>query len=73
MIGRYSKAMDPEAMDFCMFVHHETDKAICASDTGEQKDAKWFPRSQIEVICDPGSREAIISMPMWLAKEKGLV
>ena len=31
----------------------------------------WLPRSQIEI--EPNGRTAIVTMPRWLAEEKGLV
>jgi hypothetical protein len=33
----------------------------------------WLPLSQIEVVEKPGSKIATITMPVWLAEEKGLI
>ena len=40
---------------------------------GGHKRQKWFwlPRTQIEV--EENGRSAIVTMPVWLAEEKGLV
>lgn len=53
----------------------DTDHAILVSETGDEDDAVWLPRSQIEyarnTVCMGG--EITITMPGWLAKEKGLI
>ena len=47
----------------------ETEKAILVTD-GEKE--YWLPKSQVEV--EPGDRGLInVSMPRWLAEDKGLV
>lgn len=38
-------------------------------DDGTKK--AWLPRSQIEI--EPNGRTVIVTMPRWLAEEKGLV
>lgn len=52
--------------------HFETERAIAVSENGIA-DAKFFlPKSQIEFEQrDDGS--VVVSMPEWLAKEKGLI
>lgn len=50
----------------------ETPSAIFFSDDGEKIHAKWLPRSQIEIEAGEGG-EATITLPEWLAIEKGLV
>jgi hypothetical protein len=54
--------------DFELIVHAETDKAYLLSDTGDDEDAKWFPKSQIERDGDTNN----FTMPEWLAIEKEL-
>lgn len=55
-----------------MVLHHETDKAWLVSKDGERENAVWLPKSQAEVemlkwnLCN-------VTMPEWLAVEKGLV
>lgn len=48
----------------------ETDKAICV--TQDDKNNFWLPKSQIEYeLKDNGIVE--VTMPEWLAREKGVV
>lgn len=53
-------------------IHARTDRAILFSDDGDQDNAVWLPLSQVEVgtarhgVC-------VVTMPEWLATEKGLV
>lgn len=49
----------------------ETDKAIKVSDDGG-KTEHWLPKSQIEYDERPGGIVEV-TMPYWLAKEKGIV
>lgn len=58
-------------VDILMHVHVETSQAVLASDDGEKKNAVWLPLSQIE-IHKRGSH-VNITMPEWLAREKGLI
>jgi hypothetical protein len=59
-------------VDVLVRLHHETDKAILVSDSGEEKDAVWLPRSQIEIEPKkPGYIE--VTLPEWLAMDKGLI
>lgn len=61
-----------DLVDVTMQVHAKTDRAILASDDGDEKFAVWLPLSQIEVeMMDDGTAE--ITMPEWLAMEKGLI
>jgi hypothetical protein len=60
-----------DLVDLAMIKHHETDLAIIASDDGERAHAVSLPKSQIE-IDDKGNRHVIVTMPEWLAVEKGL-
>lgn len=57
-----------------MKLHHETPKAILVSDDGDPDHAKWLPKSEVEfeeVRNKVGYVE--VTMPTWLAIEKGLV
>lgn len=50
---------------------HETDSAILVTDDGG-KTKHWLPKSQIEFErLDNGLVE--VTMPTWLAREKGIV
>lgn len=51
---------------------HETDSAILVSDD-DGKTKHWLPKSQIEYTERPTGGLVEVTMPMWLAKEKGIV
>jgi hypothetical protein len=68
--------MRSDLVDLLLFEHHRTAAAVLVSDTGEQKDAVWLPLSQIEIKPAPshsGGSEVIVTVPEWLATERGLV
>lgn len=61
-------------VDIDVQVHAETDHAVLVSDDGERDHAVWLPLSQIEIQMEEGGDgTATVSMPEWLATEKGLV
>lgn len=66
-----------DLVDLTLTVHHETDAAILASDDGVEKTATWLPKSQVEIERfgpeRPGEYEAVITLPTWLAQNKGLI
>ena len=56
-----------------LHVHAETQKALLLSDTGDEKDAQWTPKSQMSSsganrgkVCEIGVRE-------WIAKDRGWI
>jgi len=70
--------------DLTLCLHHETDKAILVSETGDAKKAKWIPKSQCEiertekfasVNNQVGAMKypvVIVTMPEWVAINKEL-
>lgn len=63
-----------ELIDLTVSLHAETAKAILVSDDGTKERAVWIPKSQCEV--EPHERYAAIvtvTMPEWMAKDKGLI
>jgi hypothetical protein len=48
------------------------DGSIEATERGERIKWFWLPRSQIEII-SRDENDATITLPRWLAEEKGLV
>lgn len=59
-------------------VHHETEKAILVSLDGEKENAQWLPKSKVEIEFDASTlrkrrRVAVVTLPVGLAKEKGLI
>lgn len=59
-------------IDLSLQLHHETERAILVSDTGDRDDAVWLAKSQIEYAeIKPGFVD--VTCPEWLATERGLV
>lgn len=66
--------MKSDLIDIAGVVHAETALAILFSDTAHKEDAKWLPKSQIEIEADGGRRNFVtVTMPERLAIEKGMV
>lgn len=61
-----------DIVDLTLALHVMTDKAVRVSETGDDAKAVWLPLSQVEVLKRPGGI-AEVSMPEWLAIEKGFV
>jgi hypothetical protein len=53
-------------VDIAAFVQHETEKAWLL-DVGEEKPV-WVAKSQVE-----DNRDGTFTMPVWLARDKGLI
>lgn len=64
--------MKSDIVDLTVIIMHQTDKAVRVADS-EESEAVWLPLSQIEVEPVDRSNIAIVSMPEWLAQEKGLI
>lgn len=58
-------------LDVEVYLHAETDKAVRVSDDGDNESAVWLPKSQIEIVHHKGT--IIVTLPEWLAVDKGLV
>jgi hypothetical protein len=56
-------------IDISVIVLRETNKAYFVSDTGEETDGVWVPKSQVEY----DRNDKTITLPEWLAIEKKLV
>lgn len=66
--------MKSDLIDIAGVIHAETAAAILFSDTAHKADAKWLPKSQIEIEYDGGRRDfATVTMPERLAIEKEFV
>lgn len=64
--------MKSDLIDLEVYVHAKTSKAILISDDGDSDKAVWVPLSQVEVEAVKG-RVHEVTMPEWLASEKGLI
>lgn len=70
-----------DLIDLTLQEHARTKLAILVSDDGESKSAVWLPLSQIEVAPVAGTgagtgaakRLVLVTLPSWLAEDKGLV
>jgi len=56
-------------VDIAAELRHETGRAFLIHDGTKEV---WLPKSQVEVECSGGDR-VIVTMPEWLAKDKGLI
>lgn len=65
--------MKSDIIDIDVEVVHRTDKAVLVH-TGDKERAAWLPFSQIEIEPN-GAFDGIetVSLPEWLALEKGLI
>lgn len=64
--------MEPTIIDLDGAIEARTEKAVLFH-TGDKSEAVWLPKSQIE-ICETAIRGIFtVSMPEWLATNKGLI
>lgn len=71
-------------VDLTLALHHQTDKAVLVSMDGDKAKARWLPKSKIEIdrlpagafktarVGAPKIPVAKVTVPRWLAREKGL-
>lgn len=62
-----------ELTDVTLQLHHETDRAILVSDDGHGEKAVWIPKSQCEFEQTGKPGIVLVTLPTWLAKERGLI
>lgn len=60
-------------VDVAMIQFAETAKAVLAGETLDKSKAVWLPKSQVEIHNDGHDNFITVTMPGWLAKDKGLV
>lgn len=65
--------MKSDLTDIAVIRHAETERAILVSETGNKDDAVWLPKSQVEIENDGYKNFVTVTLPEWLAAEKGLV
>ena len=71
--------MKSDLVDLEVQVHHETNAARLVSTDGEREKAVWVPKSESEFEQDRSVkslgliRRGTLTLPEWLAIEKGLV
>lgn len=60
-----------DLVDVTVVVEHETDKAWLVNDGGKTK--VWVPKSKGEIERNRDGRTWTLTMPQWLAEDKGFV
>lgn len=68
-------ARSNEPIELELEIHFRTTKAILVSELGEEKDeGVWIPLSQVTFITgDEDDDTVIVTVPEWLALDKGLI
>jgi hypothetical protein len=61
-----------DLVDLTMQLHQETARAVLVSDDGDRDNAVWVPLSHCEIE-RKASGIVIVTMPEWLALDKGLI
>lgn len=64
--------MKSNVIDIDVHLHVTTCNAVLVSETGDRDAAEWLPLSQVEVAMTAPAT-ATVTMPEWLAIERGLV
>lgn len=64
--------MTTRLTDITVQLHQTTERAILVSDDGDVEKAVWLPKSQIEYETKSGDIIEV-TLPEWLATERGLV
>ncbi len=65
--------MKSDLVDLTLCRHAATERAIQVSETGDRSKAVWLPLSQIEVAPTAAASIVVVTLPEWLANERGLV
>lgn len=66
--------MQGEIHELILHMHSRTEKAILVSDDGDRAKAVWLPLSQIQFDETRLKLPAVIvTLPEWLAVDKGLL
>lgn len=60
-------------VDLELHMHAETEKAILVSENGDEKKGVWLAKSQIEYNDNTTSGYVEVTLPHWLANERGLI
>ena len=66
--------MRSDLTDIEVMIHADAAKGVLVSTSGDRAEAQWLPKSLVEFE-EPIQRgkAQIITLPQWLAEEKGLV
>ena len=70
--GRKQITGKSDLVDVALIRFAETAKAVLAGETLDKSKAAWLPKSQVEIASGDGN-SITVTMPQWLAKDKGFV
>jgi len=62
-----------DLIDLTVTIHAQTPAAIMISDDGEREHACWVPLAHTEINTRQPSGIAEITLPQWLARDRGLI
>jgi hypothetical protein len=62
--------MKSDLIDVIVIVKHTTERAVLVTDGTRQA---WLPLSQVEVAANEDGRTHTLTLPEWLAHERGLI
>ena len=73
MTTKFLKSTDSNYVEISAELLHETDLAYLVTETGDEDDKQWIPKSQLED--EPNIDRNIITfiIPEWLAIDKGFI
>ena len=69
--GRKQITGKSDLVDVALIRFAETAKAVLAGETLDKSKAKWLPKSQVEIANDGRENFITVTMPQWLARDKG--
>lgn len=64
---------DRKLVDLTLHPHAETEKALLVSENGDKSKAVWLPKTQIEFEGNSRTGYVEVTLPEWLAQDKGLI
>lgn len=64
--------MKSDLVEFTAREKRRTDKAVCVNASGEKDGDVWLPLSQVEIRKTGNGALVIVTLPEWLAVDKGL-
>lgn len=64
--------MKSDIIEITVHLLHETDRAVLVTDSTPENGV-WLPLSQIEIMPADTGRLHVVTLPEWLAMERGLV
>ena len=68
-----TRSDDWDTHEIVVVKHAETARAIKVSEDDDEETAVWLPKSQIEIDRTMDDGSLVISVPVWLAREKDLL